>query len=107
MALLKDVCKANVVKSIGRPVDTVCSATLCVNNTLGDTLTIEVRKQVDQVVVLEKERTVLADTLGLVGVGHGDTSGGCVDGVLGFRIPIIEVVAVDIARAVAVGAVVG
>jgi hypothetical protein len=42
MALLEDVCKANVVKSIGRPVDTVCSATLCVNDTLGNTLTVEV-----------------------------------------------------------------
>ena len=54
MALLENVCQAEIVKSISSPVDTVRSTTLCVNNTLGDTLTIEVREQVDQVVVLEK-----------------------------------------------------
>jgi len=42
MALLEDVCQADIVKSIGGPIDTVCSATLCVNNTLGNTLAVEV-----------------------------------------------------------------
>ena len=72
MALLKDICQAEIIKSIGRPVDTVCSTTLGMNDTLGDTLTIEMREQIDQVVVLKKERTVLADTLALVRVRHGD-----------------------------------
>jgi len=54
MTLLEDVCETDIVKSIGCPVDTVCSTTLCVDNTLRDTLTVEVREQVDQVVVLEK-----------------------------------------------------
>lgn len=72
VALLEDVCQAEIIKSIGRPVDTVCSTTLGVNDTLGDTLTIEMREQIDQVVVLKKERTVLADTLALVRVRHGD-----------------------------------
>lgn len=72
MALLEDVCQAKVIESIGRPVDTVCSTTLGVDDTLWDTLAVEVREQVDQVVVLEEERTVLADTLGLVRVRHGN-----------------------------------
>jgi hypothetical protein len=44
MALLEDVCKAKVVKCLSGPVDTVCSSALCVNNTLWDTLTVEVRE---------------------------------------------------------------
>lgn len=72
MTLLEDVCKADIIKSIGGPVDTVCSTTLGVNDTLGDTLAVEVREQIDQVVVLEKKRPVLADTLGLIRVRHGN-----------------------------------
>ena len=72
MALLEDVCQADVVQSIGRPVDTMCSTTLGVDDTFGNTLTVEVREQVDQVVVLEKKGAVLADTLSLVGMGHGN-----------------------------------
>jgi hypothetical protein len=72
MALLEDICQAKVIESVGRPVNTVCSTTLGVDNTLRDTLAVEVREQVDQVVVLEKERAVLADTLGLIWMRHGD-----------------------------------
>ena len=105
MALLENVCQAKVVESIGRPVDTVCSTTLGVGNTLWDTLTVEVREQVDQVVVLKKERAILADTLGLVRVRHRNAIGGGVKSVLGFGVPVVEVVTVDIARTAAVGAV--
>jgi len=106
MALLENVCQAKVVESIGRPVDTVCSTTLGVDNTLWDTLTVEVREQVDQVVILKEQRAVLADALCLVGVGHGNAIRSCVKGVLGFGVSVVEIVAVDIARAVAIGAVV-
>jgi hypothetical protein len=58
------------------------------------------------VVILEEERAVLADTLSLVRVGHGNAIGGCIDGILGFGIPIIEIVAVNITGAAAIGAVV-
>jgi hypothetical protein len=72
VALLEDVCQAKVIESIGRPVDAVCATTLGVDNTLRNTLTVEVREQVDQVVILKKKRAVLADTLGLIGVRHGN-----------------------------------
>jgi hypothetical protein len=104
--LLEDVCQANIVKRVGCPVDTVCSTTLGVNNTLWDTLAVEVREQVDQVVVLEEKRTVLADTLGLVRVGHGNAIGCCVKGVLSLGASVINVVAVDVTRTVAVRGVV-
>jgi hypothetical protein len=70
MALLEDVCQTKVIESVGSPVDTVRSTTLGVDDTLWDTLAVEVREQVDQVVVLEEERAVLADTLSLIRVGH-------------------------------------
>lgn len=105
-ALLEDICQAEVIKSIGRPVESVCSTTLGVNDTLGDTLTIEMREQIDQVVVLEKKRTVLADTLALVRVRHRNAIRGRVKGVLGLGIPVVEIIAVDVARAIAIGAVV-
>jgi hypothetical protein len=72
MTLLEDVCQADIIESIGCPVNTVCSTTLGVNDTLGDTLAVEVREQIDQVVVLEKKRPILADTLGLIRVRHGN-----------------------------------
>jgi hypothetical protein len=40
-------------------------------------------------------------------VRHGNAIGGGVKGVLGLSVPVIEVVAVDIARTAAIGAVVG
>jgi hypothetical protein len=37
---------------------------------LWDTLTIEMRKKIDQVEVLEQERAILADSLGALGIGY-------------------------------------
>lgn len=70
LASLEDVGKTKVVKRVGGLVESVGSATLGVNNTLWDTLAVEVRKEVDQVEVLEEKRAVLSDTLGLVRVRH-------------------------------------
>lgn len=58
------------------------SSYLGVDDTLGDALPVEVGEQVDEVVVLEEERSALADSLGLVRVWDGDTIGGRVDEVL-------------------------
>ena len=68
------------------------STTLGVDDTLGDTLTVEVRKQVDQVVVLEEKRAVLAGTLCLVGVGHGNAIGSGVEGVLRLGVAVVAVI---------------
>ena len=42
MALLEDVCQTKVIESVGSPVDTVRSTTLGVDDTLWDTLAVEV-----------------------------------------------------------------
>lgn len=52
------------------------------DDTLGDTLAIKVSEQVDQVEVLEKERTILANTLELLGMWYGSSIGCGVDGLL-------------------------
>jgi len=59
----------------------VSTRALGVDDTLRDSLTVEVGKKVDQVEVLEQEGTVLTHTLGLVGVGNGNTIAGSVDSV--------------------------
>ena len=41
----------------------ISSSSLGMHNALGDTLTVKVSEEVDQVEVLEQERSVLADTL--------------------------------------------
>jgi hypothetical protein len=105
LASLEDVGHAEVVKGIGGLVETVGTTTLGVNNTLGNTLSVEVREEIYQVEVLEKERTVLADTLDLVRVRHGYTVAGCVEDVLARCIAVIVVIAVEITTLLAVGGV--
>jgi len=61
--------------------ETMSTGTLGVNHSFWDTLSVEVSEEVDQVEVLEQEWTVLADSLGLVGMWHRNAIAGCVDGV--------------------------
>jgi hypothetical protein len=105
LASLEDVGHAKVVKGVGGLVETVGTTTLSVNDTLGDTLSVEVREEIYQVEVLEEKGTVLANTLDLVGVRHWDTVAGCVEDILARCIAIIVVVAVDITTRLAVGGV--
>lgn len=70
LAGLEEVCNAEVVERVGGLVVTMCTATLGVYNTLGDTLAVKVGKKVDQMEILQKQRSVLADTLCLVWVWH-------------------------------------
>ena len=49
----------------------ISSSTLCVDDTLGDTLTVEMGQHVNQMEVLEQERTILADSLVLLWVLNG------------------------------------
>ena len=71
--------------------DPMCSSTFCMNNTLWDTLTVEVGEEVDQVEVLEEERTVWTSSLGLVWMRHRDAIAGGIEGILGLGIPVISV----------------
>lgn len=55
------------------------TGTLGVDDTLGDSLAVKVGEQVNEVVVLEKKRTVGANALRSQRVGNGSTVRGCVD----------------------------
>lgn len=105
LALLEDVREAQVVQRLGSPIETVGTTALGVDYTLGNTLAVEVGEQIDQVEVLEEQRTVLADTLRLVGVRHGNAITGGVESVLGGSIAVVNIVAVDVAIAAAIGGV--
>lgn len=93
---MEDVGHTEVVKRVGSLVVTVGTTTLGVNDTLGDTLTVEVGKKVYQVEVLKEKGTILADTLNLVRVRHRDTIAGGVQSVLRRDIAVIVVVAVKV-----------
>ena len=58
------------------------SAALCVDDSFWDTLTIEMREQIDQVEVLKQERAILAGSLRLVRVWLRGTIAGGVGGLL-------------------------
>ena len=107
LASLEDIGHTEVVKRVGGLVETVGTTTLGVDDTLGDTLSVEVREEIYQVEVLEEERAVLADTLNLVGVRHGHTIASCVESVLTLGIAVIVVVAVEITVLLAVRGVCG
>jgi hypothetical protein len=49
----------------------VCAGGLGMNDTLGDSLTIKVREEIDMVEILEQERAVDACALGGVGLVDG------------------------------------
>lgn len=105
LALLEDVGKAQVVQRLGSPVETVGTTALSVNDTLGNALAVEVREQINQVEILKEQGTVLAHTLGLVWVRHGNAIAGGVQRVLGGSVAVVDVVAVDVAIAAAIGGV--
>lgn len=96
LSWLEHVCYTQVLESLGRLVYTVSSRTLSVNDTLWDTLAVEMGEEIDEVEVLEEKRTTLSDSLGLVWVWHWDTIAGSIDGVLGLRTSIVLIVAVRI-----------
>ena len=55
---------------------TIGASTLGMHNTFGDPLAVEMRQQIDQVEVLEQERTVTTDPLGRLGVHDRTAIGG-------------------------------
>jgi 1,4-dihydroxy-2-naphthoyl-CoA synthase len=60
----------------------VCSSSLGVDNSLRDTLAIEMGQQINQVEVLEQERAILANSLVRLWVLNGAAIGGGVDWLL-------------------------
>lgn len=63
---------ANVVRNLEF---TIGASTLGMHNTFGDSFTVKMGEQVDQVEVLKEERSVTANALGSLGV-HDRTAGG-------------------------------
>lgn len=61
----------------------VSTSTLCMNNTLGYALTIEMSEEIDQVKVLEEERTILPNSLVFLCTANGASVGCRVNGLLG------------------------
>jgi hypothetical protein len=105
LAGLEDVGHAEVIERVGGLVESMGTTTLCVNDTLRDTLTIKVRDEVNQVVVLQEKRTVLSNTLDLVGVGHRRAIARRVESVLGLCVSVVVVVTVKVTVLLAVGGV--
>mgnify|MGYP007046485915 FL=1 len=63
--------RANVGNVVGHLELTVSAGTLGVHDTLWDSFTVKVGKRVNQVEVLQQQRTMLANSLGGEWVGHG------------------------------------
>ena len=63
LAGFEDVGAAQVIEGVRGPVVSVSAATLGVDNALGDTFAVKVREQVDEVEVLQEQRTVLTRPL--------------------------------------------
>lgn len=72
----EDVGDGEIVKRICALKETVGAATLGVNDALWDTLAVKMRQEIDQVEVLEQERTILADSLCFVWVSCGNAIAG-------------------------------
>lgn len=81
------------------------STALGVDDALWNSLPVEVRKQVDQVEVLEQERAILANSLSLIGMGVWDTVAGAIESVLRLGIAVVNVVSIEITVLAAIGCV--
>lgn len=97
LAGLEDVGTGEVVHGIGGLVVSMGTATLCVNNSLWDTLAVKVRDQIDQVKVLKEQRAIVSCTLRLVWVRHWSTVAGSIDGVLRSCVAVLMVAKGEVA----------
>lgn len=55
------------------------SCTFGMDNTLGDSFSVEVGQQIDEMEVLKQDGTIVPDCLRCRGKGHWTTVGGCVN----------------------------
>lgn len=97
LAGLENIGHAEVIHRVGSLVIAMSTASLGVHNTLWDAFAVEVRKEVNQVEVLEEERAVLANSLSLIWMRHWRAVGRGVESLCGRCIAVIVIVAVDVA----------
>lgn len=69
----------------------MCTTAFGVNDALGDTLTVEVGDEVDEVEVLEEKRAVCTSTLCFVRVRHRNAVAGSIDGLLAWSVAVVFV----------------
>jgi hypothetical protein len=79
---LEHVGAGKIIHSIRGLVVSMGTAALCVHNTLWNALAVEVGKEIDQVEVLEEERSILAGSLTLVRMRNRRAIAGSVDSLL-------------------------
>lgn len=82
---------AQIVHGLGALESPMSTTALGMNDSLGNPFAVEVRDEIDQVEILQQQRTVGADTLGLVGMRHGHAIASGVDGVLGRGVAVVLV----------------
>ena len=87
--LANEVGKADIVQRLCAGEDSVGSGTFGMYDTLRDTFTVEMGEEVDQVEVLEEERTICPGPLCLVWMWHRHTIAGGIEGILGLGVSII------------------
>lgn len=87
----EDIGLAQIFHRLGALEGTMGTTALGVDDSLGDPFTVEVGDEIDQVEVLQQQRAIAADTLGLVGMRHWHAIAGGVDGVLGLGVAVVLV----------------
>lgn len=86
--LFKHGGETEVFESVCTLPDTMSTSSLGVNDSLRNSLSVEMGEKVDQVEILEQKRSIDTDSLGLVRMRHGDAIGGGVDAVLGLGMTV-------------------
>ena len=99
----KDIGQTEIVHWLGAFEGSVGSAAFGMDHPLGDSLSVEVGDEIDQMEVLEQERPVDTDSLGFIRVGVWYAIAGGVQRLLRGSIAVILVGSVEPCLAVTVG----
>lgn len=87
----EDIGLTQIIHGLGALEGTMSTTALGMDDSLGNPFAVEVRDKIDQVEILQQQRTIGADPLGLVGVRHWHAIAGGVDGVLGLCFAVVLV----------------
>ena len=93
--LAEDVGNTKIVEGLCASEGTVSTATLGVDDPLGNPFTVEMGEKVDQMEILEEKWPISAYTLGLVWMGHRNAIAGSVKNLLGGGVSVVFVTSED------------